>query len=105
MYPSWIRAVEVLLNTLFDTGARVSGQTTDAAGFSGSSFSMRPPRSIHGLEQTGVETAISPEVRAASRHQVWPVLGSSEVTASCVQTMSCFRPPALTMMGELSVKE
>src|SRR5437867_8398912 len=58
-----------------------------------------------GLEKTGVETAASPEVRSCSRHQTRPVFGSSEVTASWVQTMSCFFPPAARMMGELYVKE
>src|SRR5881394_1142439 len=94
------RAVEVLLKTLFET-AFDSGQSTEAAGVSVSSFNMRPPISSRWPEKTGVDTAMSPDVRSSSRHQVFPVAGSSEVTASWVQTMSCLRPPAVKTIGEL----
>src|SRR5437773_3728324 len=85
-YPPRKRAVEVLLKILFET-ARVSGQSTEAAGFSVSRFNMRPPISSRWPENTGVDTAASPDVRSISRHQILPVTGSSEVTASWVQTM------------------
>src|SRR5437899_2513394 len=99
-YSARKRAVEVLLKTRFET-AFVSGHSTEAAGLSASSFNMRPPINNRSPEKTGVDTAASPDVRSISRHQVLPVAGSSEVTASWVQTMSCFRPPAVTMIGEL----
>src|SRR6266849_6341395 len=55
------KAVEVLLKTLRD-GARFSGQSTEAAGLSASSFSMTPPSSNRWSAKTGVETTAAARV-------------------------------------------
>jgi hypothetical protein len=55
-WPPWIRPVEVTLRVLRET-ALVSGHSAEAAGFSGSSLSIRPLTSNRFLRKTGVVTA------------------------------------------------
>src|SRR5262245_19019062 len=57
------------------------------------------------LLNTGVDTAYSPLVRSRWFQYTAPVAGSSDVTDSCVQTMSCRFPPDSTMIGELDVND
>ena len=97
----------MLLNTRF-VAVLVSGQSTEAAGWSASNWNMRPATNRRWLAKTGVDTAMSPGVRSGSRHQISPVFGFSEVTASWVswvQTINCLLPPAVTTIGELYVNE
>src|SRR5262249_17266148 len=97
-------AVEVWLRIL-RAGAFDSGQSTFAAGFSESSWNIKPPISSRFLCATGVDTVYSLLVGSRCRHHSLPVAGSRLVTDSCVQTMSCFLPPALMTIGELNVSD
>lgn len=71
----------MLLKTRLET-ALVSGQSTEAAGLLSSRANISPPTRSRPFTNTGVDTALSPGVRSCSRHQVLPVRGSSDVTAS-----------------------
>ena len=60
-------------------GALDSGQSTDAVGGSPPSFSIVPATNSRSSWKTGVDTAMSPGMANTSRHQVFPVRGSSDV--------------------------
>src|SRR5262245_6605972 len=101
-WPPRIKPVEVTLRTLRDA-AFESGHSTEAAGFSGSSFSIRPLMSSRFLWKAGVVTALAADVLIFSRQYVLPVAGSSAYTPSCAQTINWRLAPASMTTGELFV--